>query len=74
MSVIQPSSFHVWLAWYDLEMMTGQHHITLDEIDEAVALLKQTKEDPSLIINQPPFNPSLVRAGTPVEKLCETKT
>jgi hypothetical protein len=55
-------------------MLASQHHITMAEVDAAVALLKQSVADPDLVILQPPFSPSLVRAGTPVEKLDETKT
>lgn len=71
MSVIQPDSFHVWLLYYDLDMACSQHHITMEEVDQAVALLKQAKADPSIVVLQPPFSPSLVRAGTPVESLNE---
>jgi hypothetical protein len=74
MPVIQPDSFHVWLTWYDLNMLVGCHHVTMDELDEAVALLKRTLADPSLVIQQPPFSPLIVRAGTPVEKLNEAET
>ena len=66
--IIKPS-FHVWLAWYDIDMLAGQHHLTVEEIQEAVDLYIRTTKEKDLIVVAPVFDQTLVRAGTPVECL-----
>jgi hypothetical protein len=58
--------FHVWLVWKTIDMLAGQHHLTIDEIEEGVTLYIQAFGEKHVMIVQPKFDPSVVRAGTPV--------
>jgi hypothetical protein len=60
-------TFHAWLVWRTIDMLAGQHHLTIDEIEEGIALYVKTIQEKNLIVMAPEFTRSLVRAGTPVE-------
>ncbi len=68
--VVTPSSLQVWIMWWDIDMCMGQHHLTVDELDEAVAIYKRSLEE-DIVVNKPPHTTSDIRAGTPVCKLGE---
>ena len=65
--VVTPSNIQVYIMWNAVSMHMSQHHLTLDELDEAVALVKREIEE-NIVIVQPPYNQSDIRSGTPVEK------
>lgn len=69
MRVIKPS-FHVWLVWSTIDMLAGQHHLTIDEIEEGINIYRKVLYTKDTVIVAPDFNPNLVRAGTPV---CQVK-
>jgi hypothetical protein len=54
--------------WWDIDMTMGQHHLTVDELDEAVAIYKRSLVE-DVVVVKPPHKTSDIRAGTPVCKL-----
>jgi hypothetical protein len=59
--------YHVWLVWKTIDMLAGQHHLTLSELAEGLELYRNCCEVKNPIVIAPEFTRSLIRAGTPVE-------
>lgn len=64
MEIFTPESFHVWLIYYAINTLAGQHHLTDEEIQKGFELYKEAR-DKELIVNQPEYKPEYTRSGTP---------
>lgn len=61
---------HVYLVYEDMKMLIECHHLTEQEVRDGLELYYLTKNDPSITVLRPQYNPATdCRAGTPVEKL-----
>ena len=63
--------FRIWLVMYSLDLLTGQHQISWDEVQEGLTRIReQRKGDPTGPIPQPEFDPRLIKGHTPVPHAC----
>lgn len=68
-------AWHVCMLAENIDRIMGQHHITFQELHDAVDYLSEFRQEyPNAPVPMPKFETSYARAGTPVCRLSDKES